>query len=65
MEYNAEDYFGFDGLIPSESDSVFSYESSDHEGHFSYSDLYPEYDENSFDQDFGIISIISFPQITV
>ncbi len=50
---------------PSESASVFSYESSDEEGHFSYSDLSPKYDEDSFDLEFGTISIPSFNQSTI
>ena len=60
MSYNYYRYgYGSDGSLPSESSSIFSYESSDQEGHFSYSDLTPEYEEDSFDQEFGIISIIS------
>jgi len=56
--------YGSNGSLPSESSSVFSYNSSDEEGHFSYSDLSPQYDEDSFDLEFGIVSIISLTQDT-
>ncbi len=38
------------------SSSAFSYESSEDEGYFSYSDLSPGYEENSFDLDSGKIT---------
>ncbi len=49
---------GSEGSPPSESSSVFSYESSEGEGHFSYSDLSPDLDDDSFDLVSGMISII-------
>ncbi len=61
MFYNKYSRYEFNDSLYSESPT----ESSDEEGHFSYSDLSPEYDEDSFDLDSGLIPIIPFDQTTI